>query len=43
MGKLETAEVATYNLEEEAANGSREQLVMKPIKSWKGYLWDTWE
>lgn len=23
--------------------GSQETLVVKPIKSWKGYLWDTWE
>lgn len=22
---------------------SQEQLVVKPIKSWKGYVWDTWE
>lgn len=27
---------------EPGPNDSREELV-KPIKSWKGYLWDTWE
>ncbi|KAJ5691231.1 allantoate permease [Penicillium malachiteum] len=25
------------------ANSVQEQEVVKPIKSWKGYLWDTWE
>ncbi|KAJ4422594.1 hypothetical protein N0V82_002713 [Gnomoniopsis sp. IMI 355080] len=24
-------------------NDSQETLVVKPLKSWKGYLWDTWE
>lgn len=22
---------------------SEEQLVVKPIKSWYGYIWDTWD
>jgi hypothetical protein len=22
---------------------SQEQLVVKPIKSWQGYIWDTWD
>lgn len=25
------------------ANSFAEQSVVKPIKTWKGYLWDTWE
>jgi hypothetical protein len=25
------------------ANGSQDQQVVKPIKTWKGYVWDTWE
>lgn len=28
---------------EAAINDSQETLVVKPLKSWKGYLWDTWE
>ncbi|KAF3763484.1 MFS general substrate transporter [Cryphonectria parasitica EP155] len=24
-------------------NDSQETLVVKPVKSWKGYLWDTWD
>ncbi|KAJ5714034.1 allantoate permease [Penicillium malachiteum] len=29
--------------EDTEANSLREQEVVKPIKSWKGYIWDTWE
>jgi ACS family pantothenate transporter-like MFS transporter len=33
-----------YSVDAEASpNGSQEQLIVKPIKSWKGYVWDTWE
>jgi MFS transporter, ACS family, pantothenate transporter len=28
---------------EDNHNESQERLVVKPIKSWKGYVWDTWE
>lgn len=31
-----------YNVTSEV-NASQETLVVKPVKSWKGYLWDTWE
>ncbi len=24
-------------------NGSQDKLIVKPLKSWKGYIWDTWE
>jgi hypothetical protein len=23
--------------------GSQNQLMVKPVKTWKSYLWDTWE
>ncbi|KAI4725588.1 MFS general substrate transporter [Aureobasidium sp. EXF-10728] len=32
-----------YASDTEANQASRETVVVKPIKSWKGYLWDTWE
>lgn len=33
-----------YSVDVEARhNGSQDQLVVKPIKTWKGYVWDTWE
>lgn len=28
---------------EAGLNGSQETAVVKPTRSWKGYLWDTWE
>lgn len=28
---------------EAGLDDSRETLEVKPLKSWKGYLWDTWE
>lgn len=37
---------SSYGLDAEAArtpNDSRDQLVVKPISTWKGYIWDTWE
>jgi hypothetical protein len=37
-------DVGTCGPDSEAGhNGSQEQLVVKPITTWKGYLWDTWE
>lgn len=33
-----------YRLDPETgSNDSQTQLVVKPLKSWKGYIWDTWE
>jgi ACS family pantothenate transporter-like MFS transporter len=49
MGRAEEHLGATPNLDvhsvdaEVGFDGSQEQLVVKPIKSWKGYLWDTWD
>lgn len=49
MGRAEEHIGATPNLDvqnldaEAGLDGSREQLVVKPIKSWKGYIWDTWD
>ncbi|KAH8810873.1 allantoate permease [Xylogone sp. PMI_703] len=28
---------------EATPNASQDELVVKPIRSWKGYVWDTWE
>jgi ACS family pantothenate transporter-like MFS transporter len=36
--------LGSYGRETEVGpDGSQEQLVVKPIKSWKGYVWDTWD
>lgn len=32
-----------YTSDTEANQVSRENVVVKPLKTWKGYLWDTWE
>lgn len=32
-----------YTSDTEANQISRENVVVKPLKTWKGYLWDTWE
>jgi len=44
MGHAEE-NIHPYSLDSEASspNGSQDQLVVKPLKSWKGYVWDTWE
>lgn len=35
---------APYARDAEAGSGdSQEKLIVKPIKTWKGYIWDTWE
>lgn len=33
----------SQNSTEAGLDGSREALEVKPLKSWKGYIWDTWE
>jgi hypothetical protein len=50
MGRPSDAVVASaYGIDAEAAspvsspNVSQEKLYGKPIKSWKGYIWDTWD
>lgn len=42
---LGPAATSTYSTDAEAGrtNDSQETLEVKPIKSWKGYLWDTWD
>jgi hypothetical protein len=38
-------DISTYTVDAEVGHSpddSQEQLV-KPIKTWKGYIWDTWE
>ena len=43
MGHAEDG-IGPYSLDTEASpHGSQDQLVVKPIKTWKGYIWDTWE
>ncbi|KAF4460158.1 MFS general substrate transporter [Fusarium albosuccineum] len=32
-----------YNHDTESTRSSHEDVVVKPLKTWKGYLWDTWE
>ncbi|KUJ08112.1 allantoate permease, partial [Mollisia scopiformis] len=37
-------EMNPYSLDTEVGpSDSREQLIVKPIHTWKGYIWDTWE
>jgi ACS family pantothenate transporter-like MFS transporter len=47
MGLLPQPIASTYSLDPEAANSPniapQEKLYGKPIKGWKGYIWDTWE
>lgn len=43
MGHTEEGN-SPYSYDAEASpNGSQHQLIVKPLKSWKGYIWDTWE
>jgi MFS transporter, ACS family, pantothenate transporter len=43
MGHAEE-DIGPYGLDAEAgANDSQDQLIVTPIKTWKGYLWDTWD
>jgi hypothetical protein len=36
--------ISPYSLDAEASpNTSQDQLIVKPIRTWKGYIWDTWE
>jgi hypothetical protein len=39
MGQIVKA-ISGSNLDPEAG---QDQLVVKPIKTWRGYVWDTWE
>jgi hypothetical protein len=43
MGKADEG-IGSYSIDPEASpNSSQDQLIVKPIKTWKGYIWDTWE
>jgi ACS family pantothenate transporter-like MFS transporter len=43
MGHAEDG-IWPYSLDAEATpHGSQDQLVVKPLKTWKGFIWDTWE
>ncbi|KAK3377255.1 allantoate permease [Lasiosphaeria ovina] len=43
MGRTDT-EVRTYERDAEGdPHDTREDRVVKPIKTWKGYVWDTWD
>jgi ACS family pantothenate transporter-like MFS transporter len=43
MGNAEE-DIGLYSLDAEAGpNHSQDQLIVKPTKTWKGYLWDTWD
>ena len=44
MGGHAKENLGPYSLDAEAGRSeSQEQLVVKVITTWKGYLWDTWE
>jgi hypothetical protein len=43
MGKADEG-IGSYSIDPEASpNRSQDQLIVKPIKTCKGYIWDTWE
>jgi hypothetical protein len=43
MGHAED-DIGPYSQDAETGrNDSQDQLIVKPIKTWKGYVWDTWE
>ena len=44
MGKPDDS-LAAYAVDTESGRSdvSSQEVVVKPIKSWKGYVWDTWE
>ncbi|KAM5354784.1 hypothetical protein ACJ41O_001430 [Fusarium nematophilum] len=38
-----TTDANVYSSDTEATRSSKEEIVVNPIKTWKGYVWDTWE
>ncbi len=43
MGHAEEGN-SPYNRDsEDGPSRSNDQLIVKPISTWKGYIWDTWE
>jgi hypothetical protein len=43
MAHSEEGNCPYSNDAEASPNSSQDQLIVKPLKSWKGYIWDTWE
>lgn len=35
--------IGAYSLDSEAGRNDSPEPLVKPIKTWKGYVWDTWE
>lgn len=42
MGHAEE-KIDAYGLDSEVGRNDSQDLLVKPIKTWKGYIWDTWE
>jgi ACS family pantothenate transporter-like MFS transporter len=42
-GPKQAADSAVYALESEASQASSQSVVVHSSKTWKGYIWDTWE
>lgn len=51
MGKVDEPKLASSTVDVEAVRGPSESLsadssqehIVKPVSTWKGYIWDTWE
>lgn len=47
MGKAAEQQVVSSTTDVEggsfASTGSSQEHIVKPISTWKGYIWDTWE
>lgn len=41
-GRLPESDIHSVDTET-TPNASQEEIVVQPIKTWKGYVWDTWE
>ncbi|KAH8602384.1 major facilitator superfamily domain-containing protein [Bisporella sp. PMI_857] len=41
--RVDSADVVVSRDVESGPNDSQETLIVKPIRTWKGYLWDTWD
>lgn len=42
MGQLK-ADIDAHIVDAESNSGDSQEELVKPIKTWKGYVWDTWE
>jgi len=47
MGKVKEQRVVSSTVDVEAGSSastdSSQEHIVKPISTWKGYIWDTWE